>query len=345
MLILSGFLLVRSATAQTAPQFDAAASRAAYERELAAGRAADLAGSARDALRYYVSAHDQSEALTDPEVDSLRALIFRTAASLRPPPALPDSAMIYEVRAQARFDAAKNPGDLSRAAREFEHATRVAPWVGRFYYNVALIREQLGDLDNLRLAARLIRQYLASGEGDDRDAVRRKLIALEVQIEQQLSPIEYWVGEWTTYSNFGSSSEIDGPCRLTERHCATIGREFAGHTGGPWQFVGFGTRIDRRQDTLFITTEAGSRPVTWFGIARGPNIQDVEWFMVWDVPSEWRHCEGFIPSGVYPARATVVARPDGTKQLQLTNYARRVEPRCALVERSEYMTALGPPRR
>jgi hypothetical protein len=297
--------------------------------------------------------------LTDDEGDSLSALIFRTAATLRPPPTLPDSAMIHEVRGQLLFDSARTPADLENAAVEYFHALTIAPWVPRFYYNTALIAEQLGGTSNLRIAMRLMRQYLLSSETEDRDAARRKLIALELLLERaesaqatetaRFAAIDEWVGSVPFYTKqITSSSILFGPCRLLQQHCAAIGygRAYAGPDPGGWQQSG-NADIHRRGDTLIIGPGAG----VFYGVARGnPLVEELAWFQRRTNDPDERQCEGYEPSGEYPIHATVVSHTNGGRELWLTTVNQRpAMPRlrepCLLIESSQYMYAFVAPVR
>ncbi len=326
----------------------------AYERSMAAGRAAEQAGDQREALRHYTAAHRTIEQLYDVP-DSLRLQIFRVAAGLRPPPALPDSAMIREVRAQLLFDSAKTPGDLTAAASEYIWAIYAAPWVGRFYHNVALIAERLGTPNHLRFAAIMMRAYLQSPDVQDRDGARRKLIALELLLEravaeqsaesQLFAAFDEWVGNVQFYLKpLNSTSTLFGPCHLTEEHCAAIGRQYAGLQVNTWERGG-NSEISRRGDTLIVGPGQGVH----FGVARGPRIEDAAWFIRRGDKAVDRPCEGYEPSGEYPVHAAVITDSEGVRWLVLTAVhhlpagmwgAGNI---CALRESSNYLYAFGPP--
>lgn len=148
-----------------------------------AAEAAEGAGNAREALRLYAHYHRfVGESLAFSTDSALHAKIFRLAASLSPPPALPDSARIYDIRAQVAFDAARTPDEFRAAAVEYRRAILVAPWVSRFYYNLALIEERTG---NPAAAIEGFKIYLASPQTEDREAVSRNLIALEYRLERE----------------------------------------------------------------------------------------------------------------------------------------------------------------
>lgn len=334
--------------AQTSTEVDTTA----YERSMRAGRAAEQAGDMREALRQYTAAHRTIHQLYAIP-DSLRLGIFRSAAALRPPAALPDSAMIREVRAQLLFESAKTPDDLTAAASEYIYAIYAAPWIGRFYYNTALIAERLGTPAHLRFAAIMMRTYLQAPDAEDRDAARRKLVGLELLLERavaaeadesrRFAAFDEWTGKVTYYSKpISGSRTMFGPCQLTEEHCAALGRQYAGLEANTWERSGT-TEISRRGDTLVIANGV------FFGVARGPRIEDAAWFYRDRNRAEDRACDGFEPSGEYPVHATVVTGSDGVRRLALTAVY-HLPPGiwgsgnvCAVRESSNYMFAFGPP--
>lgn len=316
--------IAAAAGGQTAP--DTAALRQNAE-------AAERTGSFREALRLYTALQRAYKENADrPEDDWVYPIIFRLATSLRPPPALPDSAEIYEIRAQAVFDAAGNPSDFSRAANEFRNAIRVAPWKPDYFYNLALISEEMGRLAD---ALRSYRLYLQHPAIADRDAMRRRLIALEFQFEEQRArygAFDEWIGEWLPYTA--------KPDQL-----------------GEWTRVGYTpyAPLVRRGDTLYIgrtnhfvlgIEESGTtnwrQGVHYRGVIRGPTMSDVAWFESVHpgfVPESFAQCSGFNISGVYPVRAAIVTAPDGSKELHFTKTEKTFEDGCKILEGQVYTFA------
>lgn len=159
----------------------------------AAAEAAERAGNTREALRLYVLHQkllqhaalgwraDSASSLPFSTDSAIYARIFQLASVLNPPPALPDSAMTYEVRAQIAFDSAKTNDDFIAAETQYAWTLYHAPWVSRFWWNTALIRERRGYVAG---AVAMLKVYLASPQVEDRDAVRRKLIGLEYQLDR-----------------------------------------------------------------------------------------------------------------------------------------------------------------
>lgn len=220
-----------------------------------AAEAAERAGNAREALRLYVQHQkhfqhamlgwraDSAASLPFAADSAIYAKIFQLASRLDPPPTLPDSAMVYEVRAQHAFDAATTNDGFTAAESEYGGALYHAPWVPRFWWNVALIREKRGYVAG---AATILKVYLSSPQIEDRDAVRRKLIGFEYDLER--------------------AAAAAAAATASARQAA----EMAGRTGGGVLAVGVpasgilaagdSTLSDNSYfDTWFFTAEAGQR--------------------------------------------------------------------------------------
>ena len=327
VLVLGAVLEIpNSLRAQGSPG-DSTASRATADSLMRTGRAAEAAGNSRQALAIYSSAIRYAAGMTRAEEDTLHAIIFRTAAKLTPAPALPDSAMVYEVRAQIAFDSAKTLADFRDAAAEYNKAILSAPWIPRFYYNLAVLAERSGDLPR---AADLYREYLLSPHIDDRDAVRRKLIALDYQRERavaseeadkkRFAAFDELTGEWEMFSyvnnerpwyTYGRNSVVDTTSVYTFSGCCGNRRFGIAFRWSPYAHVS----LVRQLDTLYVEVKGDS---TWHGVITGPSIEDVKWYNL-NRAKRYASCDHFEPSGLYETRGKIVTPSTGNRELHLVS--------------------------
>lgn len=77
-----------------------------------------------------------------PTDNALREKIIKLAAKVRPAPAVPEEAQRREGRAKFAFKTAKTNDDYLSAAREYEEAVRVAPWISGYYADLCTIYEK-----------------------------------------------------------------------------------------------------------------------------------------------------------------------------------------------------------
>ena len=108
---------------------------------------------------------------------------------LDPPPAIPADAEYHAQKGAAFAELAKEPADFQRAVAEFQQAIQLAPWVGEYHYNTALMLKSKGGTSDLEAAMRAIKlaRLLAKDDKEKRDAtaLSAKLeVALEVTKER-----------------------------------------------------------------------------------------------------------------------------------------------------------------
>ena len=77
-----------------------------------------------------------------PTDNALREKIIKLAQTVKPAPAVPDEAQRREGRAKFAFKSAKSNDDYLSAAREYEEAVRVAPWIPGYYSDLCTIYEK-----------------------------------------------------------------------------------------------------------------------------------------------------------------------------------------------------------
>lgn len=85
-----------------------------------------------------------------PDDNALREKIIKLARTIKPSPALPDTAVAFEGRAQFAFRSAKSEGDFLAAAQEYEKAVTVAPWVPGYYADLCTIYEKAGKFEDAK---------------------------------------------------------------------------------------------------------------------------------------------------------------------------------------------------
>lgn len=184
------------------------AQRAAADAE-ARGQAAEAADSLRVALDHYRLALQAvpPEALTD--IARLRAAAIRLALRLDPRPVVPPEATEAAMRGEERLRIASSEEALEKALADYDLALRLAPWWADAYFNQALVLEKTKRFAEAREAFRLFLQ--AAPGSPDEAAVRRRMIALEIQ-EEELRPTTRLVGAWreqssnrTLYGDFAMS--------------------------------------------------------------------------------------------------------------------------------------------
>jgi tetratricopeptide (TPR) repeat protein len=149
--------------------------------EATLGRQAEEAGKLREALMHYVSAL-QSVPEGGDACQRLREKIISLVQKLQPPPAIPEEALKYEGRAEAAVRGAKTPSDFLDAAKEYQKALRLAPWVERYYFNSGVLLEKTGDYAG---AIRNLKLYLVvAPNAQDANVVKKKIGGLEYEMDK-----------------------------------------------------------------------------------------------------------------------------------------------------------------
>lgn len=103
--------------------------------------------------------------------------VIAAARELKPTPAVPDTTIAFEGRAEAAAKAAKDKSGFKAAADEFGKAARVAPWVPAYHFNRGVLLEKAEDY---AAAKRSLELYLkASPNAPDTREVKKKVAGLE----------------------------------------------------------------------------------------------------------------------------------------------------------------------
>ena len=117
-----------------------------------------------------------------PTDNALREKIIKLAQEVKPAPVIPDKAIEYEGRAQFAFKSAKSEADFLAAAREYEKAIAVAPWIPGYYADLCTIYEKAG----IYLEAQRNCQRALVGEqvAAERVALQRRIAGLGFMAEK-----------------------------------------------------------------------------------------------------------------------------------------------------------------
>ncbi|MHB8412239.1 MAG: hypothetical protein ACYDDI_09875 [Candidatus Acidiferrales bacterium] len=117
-----------------------------------------------------------------PNDQALREKIINLALTLNPKPPTPDAATEAEGAAEYAFKNAKVNSDFSDAAKQYEKALLLAPWLAADYFNCGVAYEKAGEDKD---AIRSFNLYLlAAPNADDAQAVKKRIGGLQY-VEQK----------------------------------------------------------------------------------------------------------------------------------------------------------------
>jgi tetratricopeptide (TPR) repeat protein len=204
----------------------------------------------QETLNQYIS-----DLQKNPSDYALREKIIRHVQTMTPAPAIPLEAEKFEGRAEFAIKNAKTEADFLDAAKEYEKAVLITPWVPVYYFNQGIAYEKAGKLKE---AKRSFEFYLlATPNAQDAREVRKRIAGLEYAMEKAVkesSPQEVAAKQQKEYEEW--SRKIDGRrYRLTQSSSPTVLEVRGKHlvaligpeiTGGPWEIKG------RRASTLRV---------------------------------------------------------------------------------------------
>jgi hypothetical protein len=132
-----------------------------------------------------------------PTDDALREKIIKLAAKVRPAPAVPEEAQRREGRAKFAFKTAKSNDDYLSAAREYEEAVRVAPWISGYYVDLCTIYEKAEKYAEAKRHC----EFALIGLGDPSQVseMKQRIAGLEFGIEKTATGKNQWAratGTW-----------------------------------------------------------------------------------------------------------------------------------------------------
>jgi tetratricopeptide (TPR) repeat protein len=112
-----------------------------------------------------------------PGDQALREKIIALGLRMNPKPATPDDATMAEGAAEYAFKNAKVTSDYSDAAKQYEKALVLAPWLAADYFNCGVAHEKAGENKE---AIRSFNLYLlAAPNADDAIAVKKRIGGLQ----------------------------------------------------------------------------------------------------------------------------------------------------------------------
>jgi len=191
-----------------------------------------------------------------PNDNALREKIIKLAPTLKPSPAIPDTAVTFEGRAQFAFKSAKSEGDYLAAAQEYEKAVAAAPWVPGYYTDLCTIYEKAGKFED---AKRHCGFYLIGlTDPAQMTDVKRRIAGLEFGIEKAAT-------EKRRAAEEANSPQAREAALLSKVEGARFVARLSRQTSG---FPGTGDEIFEIKDrTLYITLKIYSiePPATMHG--------------------------------------------------------------------------------
>jgi len=108
---------------------------------------------------------------------ALREKIIKYAQTMRLAPAIPTEVARHEGAAEYAFKSAKNESDYLDAAKEYEKALLIAPWLAIDYFNCGVAYEKAGQFKNA--IAQFNFYLMAAPDAQDANAVRKRIGGLE----------------------------------------------------------------------------------------------------------------------------------------------------------------------
>ena len=145
---------------------------------------------------FMASAHAQSprEQLTQmveqlqktPSDNALREKIIKLVPTIKPAPALPDEAQRREGRGKFAFKNAKSNDDYLSAAREYEEAVGIAPWVTGYYSDLCTIYEKAEKYVEAKRNCEF--SLIGLTDPSQVNEIKQRIAGLEFGIEKANSP-------------------------------------------------------------------------------------------------------------------------------------------------------------
>jgi len=100
----------------------------------------------------------------NPNDYALREKIIRHVQTMKPAPAIPESARRHYVKGSTLYDDSKNPSESADASEEFRQSLLIAPWWGDAYMKMGLALESSKRYDEAIAALKL---FIATNPKDD----------------------------------------------------------------------------------------------------------------------------------------------------------------------------------
>jgi hypothetical protein len=117
-----------------------------------------------------------------PGDEALREKIIALALTMDPKPTTPDAAIMAEGGAEYAVKSAKTDSDYSDAAKQYEKALLLAPWLAADYFNCGVAHEKAGENKE---AIRSFNLYLlAAPNADDTVALKKRIGGLQYAVQK-----------------------------------------------------------------------------------------------------------------------------------------------------------------
>ena len=113
---------------------------------------------------------------------ALREKIIKHVQAMRPAPGVSMEAEKFEGRAEFAIKSAKTEADFLDAAKEYEKALLIAPWVPAYYFNQGIAFEKAGKSKEAKQSFEFY--VLAAPNAQDAREVRKRIAGLEYAIEK-----------------------------------------------------------------------------------------------------------------------------------------------------------------
>jgi tetratricopeptide (TPR) repeat protein len=139
--------------------------------------------SSGDQLQQLITQLQQS-----PNDQALREKIIALALTMNPKPPTPIAATQAEGAAEYAFVHAQNNADYSDAAKQYEKALLLAPWLAADYFNCGVAQEKAGELKEAILSFNLY--LLAAPNADDAQAVNKRIGGLQYAMQKAKAQTE-----------------------------------------------------------------------------------------------------------------------------------------------------------
>ena len=237
-----------------------------------------------------------------PADDELRAALLKTAAKLKPAPAVPTEARRHFVKAVTLQKDAKDAGELEGAIAEYRLALAEAPWWADAYYNLAVAQEGAAKFAD---AKKNLGLYLLTGP-KDAESAQDRLFALEARMEKaakEAARYAWLLGSWTaqiTWIANGRAQEPFPPFAATGTkqgssvviNGAAIDILRAAPEGDGWRWSYWQAPLPSRPANCAV-------PTGWQDVSVDVSAENRA--LTFRVPTYWTHaCElGAIDANVY----------------------------------------------
>ncbi len=118
----------------------------------------------------------------NPNDDALREKIIALSLKLNPKPVTPVAATMAEGAAEYAFKNAKSDTDYSDAAKQYEKALLIAPWLSDDYFNCGVAHEKAGE--NQQAIHSFNLYLLAAPDASDTQAINKRIGGLQYALQK-----------------------------------------------------------------------------------------------------------------------------------------------------------------